>query len=142
MVRHADIAPVPRDARPALTPACPQVTRGTQGPDGVTVAGVAAGAVEDSEAREAREACALPLPPEHAGLLPYARGGLSREEVRAQLIEGEASYAKWGFNAETTPAGQALSDHLFEDELIEWNRAHGTSERRSVEPGTRRVCRV
>ena len=35
---------MPRDARPALTPACPQVTRGTQGPDGVTVAGVTAGA--------------------------------------------------------------------------------------------------
>ena len=33
-----------RDAWPALTPACPQVTGGTQGPDGVTVAGVTASA--------------------------------------------------------------------------------------------------
>ena len=52
------------------------------------------------------------------------RGGLSLEEVRAQLLEAEGSYAKWGFDATTTPSGPALYDHLFANEAIEWNRGH------------------
>jgi hypothetical protein len=52
-----------------------------------------------------------------------SRGGLSVEEVHAQLLEAEASYAKWGFDANTTPNGEALHGHLFQAMAIEWNRA-------------------
>ena len=53
-----------------------------------------------------------------------SRGGLSKEEVQAQLLEGEASYPKWNFDAEKTPSGQTLHDHLFDNETIDWNREH------------------
>ena len=52
-----------------------------------------------------------------------SRGGLSVQEVRAQLIEAQASYARWGFDAETTPNGEVLHGHLFLAMAIEWNRA-------------------
>jgi hypothetical protein len=51
-----------------------------------------------------------------------SRGGLSVEEVHARLLQAEGSYAKWDFDAEKTPNGQALYDHLFETEPVEWNR--------------------
>ena len=52
-----------------------------------------------------------------------SRGGLSLDEVRAQLIEAEASYAKWGFDEATTPNGLTLFYvHLFQADPIEWNR--------------------
>jgi len=51
-----------------------------------------------------------------------SRGGLSVEEVRAQLLEAQASYAKWGFDANTTPNGETLHGHLFQAMAIEWNR--------------------
>lgn len=51
-----------------------------------------------------------------------SRGGLTLEEVHKELIDGELSYAKWGFSAESTPSGQTLYDHLFQNEPIEWNR--------------------
>ena len=52
-----------------------------------------------------------------------AKGGLSVGEVHAQLVEAEGSYGKWGFDAHTTPRAQALFDHLFAHDTIEWNRA-------------------
>ena len=48
---------------------------------------------------------------------------MSMRQVHTQLIQAEASYEKWSFAAESTPNGQALYDHLFRDEPIEWNRA-------------------
>jgi hypothetical protein len=51
-----------------------------------------------------------------------ARGGLSVEEVHVRLIAAESRYANWSFDAELTPSGQALYDHLFQAEPIEWNR--------------------
>ena len=51
-----------------------------------------------------------------------SHGGRSGEEVRSQRREAGGSYAKWGFDAATTPGGQALSDHLVTNEPIEWNR--------------------
>ena len=47
---------------------------------------------------------------------------MSLEEVRMQLIEAESSLQKWGFDAATTPTGQALYDYLLAEEPIEWNR--------------------
>ena len=52
-----------------------------------------------------------------------SRGGLSLDEVHARLLTAEGSYAKWGFDEAATPNGQALHDHLFASEAIEWNRA-------------------
>ena len=49
------------------------------------------------------------------------RGGLSLEEIETQLVEAEASYSKWDF-PQTTPLGQALYEHLFAADSIEWNR--------------------
>jgi len=49
-------------------------------------------------------------------------GGLSLKKVKEQLLEAEGSYAKWNFDALATPNGQALYDHLFLAEPIEWNR--------------------
>ena len=52
-----------------------------------------------------------------------SRGGLSLDECHAQLVEADAMYAKWDFNTEPDgPRGQALYDHLFKHEPIEWNR--------------------
>ena len=42
--------------------------------------------------------------------------------VHVQLLEEEVNFTKWGFDAPTTPAAQALHDHLFANEPIEWNR--------------------
>ena len=56
------------------------------------------------------------------------RGGLSLEEIETQLVEAEASYSKWDF-PQTTPPGQALYEHLFAADSIEWNRKrHGRSQ--------------
>ena len=51
------------------------------------------------------------------------RGGLTVEEVRAQLLEAEGRFERWGFEAGTTPGGVALYEHLFANVPIEWNRA-------------------
>lgn len=51
-----------------------------------------------------------------------SRGGLTLEQVHANLIAGESSYDKWGFDPKATPTGQVMYDHLFQDEPIEWNR--------------------
>ena len=48
-------------------------------------------------------------------------GGLSLEQVHAFLVKAEGLFAKWAFDAEA-PCGQALYDHLFKREPIEWNR--------------------
>ena len=50
------------------------------------------------------------------------RGGLSMAEIHEQLLDANADYRKWGFDEKTTPNGQALYDHLFADEPIEWDR--------------------
>ena len=49
------------------------------------------------------------------------RGGLSMEEVRAQLCEADANYQKWGFD-DDGPRGEELYKTLFGEEPIEWNR--------------------
>jgi len=51
-----------------------------------------------------------------------SHGGLTPKQVHMQLIEADSSYPKWGFDPEVSPPGQALNDHLFEREPIEWNR--------------------
>ena len=51
-----------------------------------------------------------------------SRGGLSSKEIREQLVEAEASYAKWDLIVSTTPSGEALFEHLFAYEPVEWNR--------------------
>ena len=51
------------------------------------------------------------------------RGGLTVEDVRAQLLEAEGRFNRWGFEAGTTPSGAALYEHLFANDPIEWNRA-------------------
>jgi hypothetical protein len=48
-----------------------------------------------------------------------SRGGLTREQVHLQLIHADDSYPKWGFDPEVSPGGQALNDHLFENDPIE-----------------------
>ena len=52
-----------------------------------------------------------------------SRGGLNSDESRRQLLEAVSSYTKWHFDIESTPGGEALFDHLFASEAIEWNRA-------------------
>ena len=52
-----------------------------------------------------------------------SRGGMSSDEVLKELIEAEGCYAKWQFDVEMTPLSQALYNHLFASEPIEWNRA-------------------
>ena len=49
------------------------------------------------------------------------KGGLTREEIEQQLIEADASYAKWGFD-DDGPRGKELYTKLFAEEPIEWNR--------------------
>ena len=57
-----------------------------------------------------------------------SHGGLSLEQINTQLVEAEASYSKWGF-PQTTPLGQALYEHLFAGDSIEWNRKrHGGTQ--------------
>ena len=55
--------------------------------------------------------------------LDAAKGGLSQQQVRERLEEAEIKYYEgWGFDRVTTPSVQALYDHLFAHEPIEWNR--------------------
>ena len=54
--------------------------------------------------------------------LDESRGGLSLAQIRAQLLEAEALFGKWEFDADT-PRGEALHTHLFASEPIEWNRS-------------------
>lgn len=51
-----------------------------------------------------------------------AHGGLTLEETRTRLDAAQGSYAKWGFDLETTPSSAALYEHLFRSTPIEWNR--------------------
>ena len=46
----------------------------------------------------------------------------SREAWYKRLAEAETKYDGWGFDPATTPSGQALYDHLFAHEVVEWNR--------------------
>jgi len=48
-------------------------------------------------------------------------GGLNTEEVHKQLLDAEASYPKWGFDA-GAPLGEQLFTALYAAEYIEWNR--------------------
>ena len=49
------------------------------------------------------------------------RGGMTREQVREELIAAEGSYAKWGFG-NPGPYGLELYNALFASEAVEWNR--------------------
>lgn len=58
-----------------------------------------------------------------------SRGGLTKQEVRERIqLAEDTCYDKWGFASPTTgqslatPAAQALYDHIFAMEPIEWNR--------------------
>ena len=55
-----------------------------------------------------------------------SRGGLSLEQVHAQLLEADDLYLKWGFNCQhesiQVVRAQALFEHLFAFEQVEWNR--------------------
>jgi hypothetical protein len=51
-----------------------------------------------------------------------SKGGLSLAQVYAQLLEVEGTFEKWGFDLDATLSGQALYDHIFALEPIEWNR--------------------
>ena len=52
-----------------------------------------------------------------------SRGGMSLDEVKAQLVEADELYAKWAFNEKPGALrGEALYAHLFAHEPIEWNR--------------------
>ena len=51
-----------------------------------------------------------------------SKGGLTKEEVGAQLIEADASYAKWGFDGDGGPKGEELFAALYAADYIEWNR--------------------
>ena len=51
-----------------------------------------------------------------------SHGGLTIEEVSAQVLAVEGSYAKWELDEAQTPDGQALLSHLLAYEPIEWNR--------------------
>ena len=67
-----------------------------------------------------------------------SRGGLSLDEVHAGLLKAEGSYAKWGFDTETTPSGEALYSHLIANEPIEWNRA--CNHEATGQPPTQPLC--
>jgi len=61
--------------------------------------------------------------------LDESRGGLSLDEVRRQLVEADALHTKWGFRTQESdqegpiwPGSDALHEHLFDGEPIEWNR--------------------
>ena len=54
--------------------------------------------------------------------------------IETRLHRAEGSYAKWGFDAETTPLSQVLYDHLFASEAIEWNRARPNAPQRVPPP--------
>jgi len=52
-----------------------------------------------------------------------SRGGLCIEQVKQELLEADELYARWGFNEGSDGLrSQALYDHLFAFEPIEWNR--------------------
>jgi hypothetical protein len=69
-----------------------------------------------------------------------SRGGLSVEEVLERLLEAGTSYTKWGFDPGTTPDGQALHDHLFQDEPVEWNRECSHTRRLTAVALTDALC--
>ena len=47
---------------------------------------------------------------------------LTKDEVGAELLAADASYAKWGFEEDGGPDGAACFEALFAQEPIEWNR--------------------
>ena len=48
-------------------------------------------------------------------------GGLRISEVKAQLLEADSKYSKWGFD-DDGPRGEKLFEALFEHGIVEWNR--------------------
>ena len=50
------------------------------------------------------------------------RGGMSLAQIHTQLVEADALFDKWEFDA-NAPRGEALHTHLFASEPIEWNRS-------------------
>jgi hypothetical protein len=50
-----------------------------------------------------------------------SHGGLSKDEVHEHLCQAASMYDRWGFMAEA-PSGEALFDHVFAHEPIEWDR--------------------
>ena len=52
------------------------------------------------------------------------RGGLTKEQIREQLIESDGKWEKWGFNTDGLgeAKGEQLYNTLFSFEPIDWNR--------------------
>ncbi len=50
-----------------------------------------------------------------------SRGGLTKQQVKEQLLEADANYVKWGF-VDDGARGDSLYAALFADEPVEWNR--------------------
>jgi len=50
-----------------------------------------------------------------------SHGGLSKDEVHEHLCQAASMYDRWGFMAKA-PSGEALFDHVFAHEPIEWDR--------------------
>ena len=53
--------------------------------------------------------------------LDVSRGGMKPSDIKVQLLDASRFYNTWGFTPDQ-PRGQALHDHLFTHEPIEWNR--------------------
>ena len=82
-----------------------------------------------------------------------SRGGLSLAEVHDQLEEAEGSYAKWGFDAETTPSYPTIPDTLTTDatsqnetyileKALAFQRAQLSQLHRAVQPDSEAHARV
>ena len=53
-----------------------------------------------------------------------SRGGLSKEEILAQLVDSDSKWGKWGFDTDGLgeAKGKELFETLFSYEPVEWNR--------------------
>ena len=73
------------------------------------------------------------MDPGHPLVDPEAtKGGLSLDQVHAQLMNAEPEhFTTWNFDAEETPRAQALYDHLFMSDPIDWNRARNPTRANS-----------
>ena len=136
-VRPADCPPCCRHPPPRLTEAAALLRR-VHGEGEIVLRAAADGVVWDRV-----ELRALLRPPgaisctyvDATARICRRYSGAEVEAKLAQLLEAQASYAKWGFDAETTPNGEVLHAHLFQAVAIEWNRecSHEASRCRSAD---------
>ena len=52
------------------------------------------------------------------------RGGLTKEQIREQLVESDGKWERWGFNTDDLgdDKGEELYSTLFSYEPVDWNR--------------------